>query len=326
MQTRTISIDPRKLKLLEVNAHYMRHETFKRLVDNVKADNALTSTPFCAIWKYYNPGDEITRDENGNPVYEVLSGNHRVKAAIEARLPEIEVMVTDDPLPPDKRKAIQLSHNAIFGEDDPATLKLVYQSIEDMGMRLYSGLDDKRLELLEDVKPGSLSEANLEFQTLSMVFLPDELERVSEVWDLARALVHGTKNVWLASMESYDKMMDSLDATSQSYKVKNVATTLMLILEIFTRHVTDLSEGYLDDAGEVVPGSSPRVPITTIMGTDSPPPAVASLLKRVLDLQARKNQDAGKKKNTNGRWDELVPILQKTLNDLNTNELNAGEK
>lgn len=47
IKTRIVRIDPSKLKLLELNARYMRHETFSRLVENIRQDGGLTgNTPF----------------------------------------------------------------------------------------------------------------------------------------------------------------------------------------------------------------------------------------------------------------------------------------
>ena len=48
MQTKVIHVDPKTLKLLEMNARFMRHEEFQRLVANVKKDGQLTSAPFAA--------------------------------------------------------------------------------------------------------------------------------------------------------------------------------------------------------------------------------------------------------------------------------------
>lgn len=43
------------------------------------------------------------------------------------------------------RIAIQLSHNAIVGQDDPDILKKLYDKILDIDLKEYSGLDDKTL-------------------------------------------------------------------------------------------------------------------------------------------------------------------------------------
>lgn len=98
MKTRIIQIDPRELKLLQLNARYMRHEEYQRLVANVKRDGQLTSAPFAC-----KDGDK----------YLVLSGNHRTQAAIAAGLETIPCIVTDDELSEDQKISIQLSHNSL---------------------------------------------------------------------------------------------------------------------------------------------------------------------------------------------------------------------
>jgi ParB-like chromosome segregation protein Spo0J len=162
MNVLTVEINPREIRLLETNARYMKHEEFNRLVDNVRKDGKLTSTPF------------LCKEADGK--WLCLSGNHRTRAAIEVGLEMITCLATDDPLTEEQKIAIQLSHNAIAGQDDPATLKALYEKILDTSLKKYSGLDDKTLELLDKFASISISEANLTFQTLSMVFLPNELE------------------------------------------------------------------------------------------------------------------------------------------------------
>ena len=92
INTRIIEIDPRELKLLKMNARFMRHEEFQRLVANVKKDGQLTSAPFAAL----DPADGK---------YEVLSGNHRVQAAVSAGLEKIPCIITDD----EDRKSTRLN-------------------------------------------------------------------------------------------------------------------------------------------------------------------------------------------------------------------------
>lgn len=69
MKTRIIEIHSRKLKLLKLNARYMRHKEYQKLVANIEHNGQLTSAPFGC------------KDENS---YLVLSENHCTWAAIAA--------------------------------------------------------------------------------------------------------------------------------------------------------------------------------------------------------------------------------------------------
>ncbi|MBI0379164.1 ParB N-terminal domain-containing protein, partial [Streptomyces albiflaviniger] len=130
--------DPRTLTLLDLNARFLPHEQFRQLVANIQRDGHLTSTPL--VWNDAESGRLI-----------VLSGNHRTLAAIEAGLEQIWWMQIDQPLPRQRQIALQLSHNAIAGQDDPAILKELYEELESVEWRQYTGLDDKTLDLLEKV-------------------------------------------------------------------------------------------------------------------------------------------------------------------------------
>lgn len=280
--TRVIQIDPRAIKLLDLNARFMRHEVFSRLVENIRADGRLTQIPFA--WSLHDDDTQTPiLDENGDPIYEVLSGNHRVQAAVAAGLETIDLQVTDDYLTPNQRKAIQLSHNAITGEDDPATLKVIYDSIEDVSLRLYAGLDDKQLDLLRDVVVTSLSEPNLDFQTVTLAFLPMELDAVKDAFDAALKTASGSKGgVWLARWAEYDALLDALTAASTTHNVKNTATALMLVLEVFSRHVSDLAEGLIMPDGTPTKDTH-HVPIETVLGTTYLPAKLAGRLTRAIN-------------------------------------------
>jgi hypothetical protein len=268
--TRVVRMKLRDLKLLDLNARYMRHETFATLVANLRRDGMLTSVPFACL------------DDDGR--YLVLSGNHRVKAAIEAGIEEADVLVTDDDLDRQRRVAIQLSHNALTGEDDPATLKALYDELEEIDWRDYAGLDDRTLGLLDSVSIGALSEANLSFQTVTLTFLPDELEDVAKAWEEARALLGSKPDVaWVARMSEYDAFLDGLETASKSYKISNVALTLLLMLKIFRRHREDLVAGFLDDNDAPIPEREKSwIPLEAVLGTSSIPVEAASTIRRAI--------------------------------------------
>lgn len=188
---------PKDLQLLEVNARFMRHETFQALVRNIRRDGALSQWPLV-----YLDASTGTRT--------VLSGNHRVKAAIAAGLTEIDWIETDEYLTQDQQVALQLSHNALVGEDDLSILKRLYQSIEDVDERVYAGLDDQVLDLMAQVDADSLAEANLDFVTVQIVFLPHERDRAEEAFAEAKRLT-SADGFWLARLDQHSKMLTDIE-------------------------------------------------------------------------------------------------------------------
>lgn len=265
----TMEIDPKEIKLLEMNARYMKHEEFRRLVDNVRKDGQLSLTPF------------LCRDDDGR--WLCLSGNHRTQAAVEVGLKKIICLATEDPLTKDQRIAIQLSHNSIAGQDDPATLKLLYEEILDVEAKKYSGLDDKTLDLLDKFSSVSISESNLKFQTLQMVFLPDELEEAEQVIDKVREEAKHADAVWLARHSSYDDWLDTQEATMASYGIKNAATAIDLVLKLAARNITQLREGYEDASAD-----KKWVPIETVIGRRKIPAGAAKVISKALNrMQGR---------------------------------------
>lgn len=269
MKTQIVTGDPRSLKLLELNARYFRHEQYQQLVANLRRDEALTSTPF--VWHDVETGDRI-----------VLSGNHRTKASIEAGLEEITWLETSDPLTEGQRLAIQISHNAIVGEDDLAILKTLYEKIDELDWREYAGIDDATLELLSDLDTPSFSEANLTFQTLAVVFLPEDLKAAQDVIRDALAVAASSADaLWIAKLAQYDELMKGLDLASKSFDVTNVATALGIVLQVFTDHVGDLKTGWYDPG----PGThrhAGMAPLATLFHTDAMPAKSAAVVERAL--------------------------------------------
>ncbi|MEH0579092.1 MULTISPECIES: ParB N-terminal domain-containing protein [Streptomyces] len=270
--------DPRTLTRLEVNARFMRKEEWDRLVENIRRDGCLTSTPLIYSGGEYEDGREL-----------VLSGNHRTMAAVEAGLDEIDCMLIEEKLTRQQLVAIQLSHNAIAGQDDPATLKQLYEELDDVDWRAYSGLDDEQLSLLAEVSPEGLSEANLDFATVSLIFLPPELEAAREAFDQARL---GQNESWLAARADYQQTLDTLASTHAAHKVGNVATALHAILAIVERHLDELAEGYTAPDGTHL--HSGNVGLETVLGTRIlPAPAAVTINKAIAAAEGRGEIEQG---------------------------------
>ncbi|MEV7413318.1 ParB N-terminal domain-containing protein [Streptomyces althioticus] len=279
IRPRLVQRDPRRLTRLQVNAHYQTKEEYDRLVANIQADGCLTSIPLIYGAGEYAEGEEL-----------IVSGNHRCDASVEAGLEEITCLLIDDPQSRDQLIARQLSHNAITGKDDPATLQMLYDQIEDVDWRAYSGLDDAQLELLAEVNPEGLSEANLDFATVSLIFLPSELEAAREAFDQARL---GQNESWLAARADYEQTLDTLASTHSAHKVGNVATALHAILAIVERHLDELADGYTAPNGEALHNGN--VGLETVLGARTlPAPAAVTINKAIAAAEGRGEIEQGK--------------------------------
>lgn len=255
-----------RLDLVEKNARFMRNEVLRRLVDNIKQDGQVSQIPFCVP-----RGDRFV----------VLSGNHRVKAARLAGLSEIPIIFTSEALTRDQELAIQLSHNAIAGEDDPVILKDLWNELTTVSAKLYSGLDDKTLATLAAIAMPAISEVKLEFRTLSFLFLPEETEELQRTFDDARKLVSG-QATYLARFSDFDRLLDRLATASAAHNIKNAATGLMCLVALAERHQTDLAEGWFDPETETARHTG-WVPLATIFGSDQVPAEAAAVVKRAVD-------------------------------------------
>lgn len=288
METKVIKVNPKEIKLLEVNARFMKADEFQKLVENVKRDGCLTQLPFCV----YNDDWEL----------EVLSGNHRVQAAIEAGLEEIDVQVTEEPLSKDQRIGIQLSHNAISGQDDMAILKQLYESIDDVNMKAYSGLDDETLKLLDNISTQSMSYSGLQYQVLNIMFLPSEIEEIKKVINDVMKEVRQNEALMLR-MAEYDKYLDTLNEVSKGARIKNTAVGFMAMLEIVKNHMEELKSVWIDDAKD-----KEYVPISTIIGRSD----IKAKDGRVFDKAVTLLIDKGEIKKTD-KEDAIIVLAEKYL-------------
>lgn len=254
------------LKLLDVNARYMAQATYQQLVTNLRTDGVLTSAPLIYAGDEYPEGGEL-----------VLSGNHRVMAAIDAGIEDADCILILNKLPKARQTAIQLSHNAIEGEDDLAILKQLYESIDDVDMRGYAGLDDKTLELLDKVDLDSLSEANLDFHTIQLVCLPPEADAAR---DALETIGRAADETWIAAYRDYEPLLDALASVHSAHNVGNVATALGLLIALAEQHLADLQEGYLTPEGD--PKHSGHVGLEVVFGSRTVPAATAAAMTKAL--------------------------------------------
>lgn len=295
IKTKLEKRDPRTLKLLDVNARFMKKEQYDVLVANIERDGALTSVPL--VWVDPDTGVE-----------EVLSGNHRTMASIDAGLETIDVMVIDQPLTQQQRVAIQLSHNAITGEDDPSTLRILYDSLDDVDMRLYSGLDDKTLDMLEENNVAPMSEANLEYQSVMLVFLPEELEHAKNAFDNAKKASAGA-DMMMAGMEQYMRTLDALETAHSAANVTNVAAALSIIIDVFEENLESMQDYWRTEDYE--PSKSKHgAPMETVFGSRLVTSKDAATINKAIDHARR----LGDMPDGGTPWDFITQLASEYLN------------
>jgi len=210
-------VTPGELKLLEKNARYMKAEQFQSLVENIKKDGNLSSLPLCY------------REKDGK--LRVLSGNHRVQAGRQAGVEQILVMVVGDEKDADERLAIQLSHNAIAGQDDLVILKELWESINNVQSKLYAGLDSDTVKALQGIQFAAIAEQRLQYKIVTFTFLGYEVENLDELLK-AIGVAFASDVVYLATLEAYAPLYELMLKIKKHCLIKNTTAAFMKYNEL----------------------------------------------------------------------------------------------
>jgi hypothetical protein len=209
-------VDPGSVTLRRNNARFFKKEVFTRLVDNLREDSRLSSVPLC-----YEPQPGVL---------EVLSGNHRVKASLAAGLPRILVMVLVGVFTEAHLTAIQLSHNALVGQDDAQMLAALWARVDSIRDRLYAGLSSDHLGEIERVRLVTFTTPTLATRTLTFAFVDTDAKRVEEVLDSLAALGKGA-TVYVAEAERFEAFWRLLQAAKVRANIKNGSLALARLVE-----------------------------------------------------------------------------------------------
>jgi len=208
-------VDPKEPKAAPKNARFMRQEVFQQLVANIRRDKGLTSLPFC--WK------------DRKNIYHILSGHHRIEAAIAAGHENIMILYTDARLTEEERVSIQLSHNSLAGEDEPTILRELWGQIKSVQMKQYSGLDDAVLNSYKPIQIASLGEKTPGFQEVYFLFFPSEVEKLDEFMKRLGTL---TKKRYVGRLDEFDRFVEMLLNFKDASGIYNSATAMLEIIEI----------------------------------------------------------------------------------------------
>lgn len=233
LETVNRSVRPSELKLLDKNAHFMSEQVFKQLCDNIRRDGCLTSAPLVAMVE----GKLL-----------VLSGNHRVKASLAVGLAEIPVIEVLGELSPSRLVGIQLSHNALNGDDDTNILRELYDSLDLIEQR-YSGLTDEDLGVLNDPDLQKLSVGMPAYEEIMVSFLPEDLTEFNDNLEKLKKKSEKYPAYW-AKFSDYQTFFEGVFAVKDAEKIGNDGVALLVMSQLALNYLKEKS----DDAGAVSDG------------------------------------------------------------------------
>ena len=217
------------LKEQDVNARYMKAEMFERLTENIKADGRLESLPFCALTK---------------KGIEIVSGHHRVRAARQAGIFDIHIIIDVTGLPRDRIKSKQLSHNSIDGYDNAELVKRIYDSIEDAKARLEAFVPE---ELVENFKRISVGDVNvdMDIQQIQLMFFKYEKRCIQRL----EKYLSENDEAYAAEIKQFEETKQLIREAGREYNIRAVGTILARLCEIAMNRYegAELDHKYLAD-------------------------------------------------------------------------------
>ncbi|MEG1433053.1 ParB N-terminal domain-containing protein [Eubacterium sp.] len=198
------------LREQDVNARIMKPEMMRQLTENIKNRGQLESLPFC-----------ILKEKS----IDIISGHHRIKAAREAGIEKIIIILDISGLSRSQVAAKQLAHNAISGFDDESTIREIVKMIEDVDDMLESfiGKDimEEPLSKLEKINSPSI---DFDFQNVCFSFLSKQVED----FDILVEEIEKTNPeiVGIADISQANTFIEALSKYQKFTDIKNVGAAI----------------------------------------------------------------------------------------------------
>jgi len=106
------------------------------------------------------------------------------------------------------------------------TLLELWETVDDLKLKVYTGLDDKTLET---VKVQHLSDARLRFEELTILFLDPEITQIKGVLNRLGSV---SKPRLAAHYKDFDRFFESLLKFKEAKGILNTATAFAAMVEI----------------------------------------------------------------------------------------------
>jgi hypothetical protein len=216
-----------ELREQDVNAQMMQPRHFDRLIENIKQRGQVESLPYV-----HRPHDE-------GP-YVIISGHHRVRAARQAGLKEIPVLVDLMDMQRGQIVAKQIAHNELHGDPDRDVLAQLIAEIDDAGDLLSTGLDVDMLPTVDDDPPSLVNpHVDYDWRMVSLVFLPDQLAQLE---DLVRMVESKTELIGVAHKDQFAAFSKVVLDYGRAFNIRSMATTISVLVDLAHREIAAKDE------------------------------------------------------------------------------------
>lgn len=213
-------VSPLTPKEQDKNARVQAPSTFKNLIRNVKKRNALESLPFCG--------------RNGDDFW-IISGHHRIRAAIQAGLASIVILVDPSARTRSEIVAKQVAHNAINGTDDPAVLLQLLDEIDDVDAMLEASVDRDAIEKLASAPANATDVAvDYDWKLVTFAFLPKQIKDLEALV----AALGASDIVFTAEAAAHDQLVAVMKQLGKADEIRSLGAIAYRMVEL-TREYLD---------------------------------------------------------------------------------------
>jgi hypothetical protein len=212
-------VSPLSLKEQNKNARVQSNGTFKSLVRNVKKRGALEGLPFCA-----RTGTEFW----------IISGHHRVRAAIQAGLASIIVLCDPSARTRGEIVAKQVAHNSINGSDDPAVLLQLLDEIDDVDAMLEASVDRDAIEKLASA-PANASDVAVDYdwKLVTFAFLPKHIKDLEQLC----AALGASDLVLTTEIGAHDQLVAAMKQLGKADEIRSLGAVVYRMVEVTNEYL-----------------------------------------------------------------------------------------
>lgn len=259
-----VMVDIDSLREQDINAQILQPRKFDRLTENIRLRGQVESLPY------------VHQSDPGDPM-EIISGHHRARAAKQAGVTKIPVVLDTRKMRKSEVVAKQIAHNELTGTSDEQVLKQMLESIDNVDDLLTTGLPEDFLPTVDpDDSKLLMPHAEFDWRIVTLTFLPADLEKFDEA--LASIDQH-SEIVGVARRDQFGPFAKAAHSYGLANNVRSMSTTIALLTDLAHREIIS-EEGY-------DPSPLDWSPTTALVGQTIPSEAAKVVLSAITQMIER---------------------------------------